>query len=228
MCLYSLEWYARQNCPVTTVSATILKYISFDRHKKEKNVSPTFVVYICNEVWRWNMLKVDKTFFKGVLIDVCPGTELLHHHHFQKVFFFFFYFELPHLSLIYLRCTSLKMINESVEILLNYEKMQHQLHRAFWKVIYKVRSLDKNFFKANKFFFHKCKLCIVWKRFVAKIMSILQKYLFWDYSKWWQIRMLQTWTEVCHKIFGGKPCEIYRRNCNMSREACFSPKMLMS
>ena len=45
--------------------------------------------------------------------------------------------------------------------------------------------IQKNFF--SEFFFHKCKLWIVWNWFIPKIILILQKYLFWGYSKWWQI-----------------------------------------
>ena len=38
------------------------------------------------------------------------------------------------------------------------------------------------------FFFKKCKLCIDWNWFIAKITLISQKYLFWGYSKWQQIK----------------------------------------
>ena len=34
------------------------------------------------------------------------------------------------------------------------------------------------------FFFQKSKLFIVWNWFVEKIISILEKYLFWIYLKW--------------------------------------------
>ena len=37
-------------------------------------------------------------------------------------------------------------------------------------------------------FFPKYKLFIVWNWFITKIILILQKYFFWSYSKWWQIK----------------------------------------
>ena len=40
----------------------------------------------------------------------------------------------------------------------------------------------------KEFFFHKCKLCIISNWFRAKIILILQNYLFWGYSKWQQIK----------------------------------------
>ena len=52
--------------------------------------------------------------------------------------------------------------------------------------------------------FHKHKLCILGNWFIAKIISISQKYLFWGYSKWLQIRGLEQWsimkTLVCAKL----------------------------
>ena len=44
------------------------------------------------------------------------------------------------------------------------------------------------------------KLCIVWNWFMAQNVFISQKYLFWGYSKWHQIKS-QSSTEVCHEIF---------------------------
>ena len=38
---------------------------------------------------------------------------------------------------------------------------------------------------------NKINLSTVWKWFKAKIILISQKYLWWDYSKWWKKRMLQ-------------------------------------
>ena len=58
-------------------------------------------------------------------------------------------------------------------------------------VLYEGHSINwGNIFEKSKiiFFPHKCKLCIVWNWFLAKIILILQKYLFWDYSKWQQIK----------------------------------------
>ena len=57
--------------------------------------------------------------------------------------------------------------------------------------------------KRKIIFFHKFKLCIDWNRLIAKIILILQKYLLWDYSKWWKIRVLQVWWEVCCGILAG-------------------------
>ena len=41
----------------------------------------------------------------------------------------------------------------------------------------------------SEVFFHKYKLCIVWNWFSAKIILILQKCLFWSYSKWQLIKL---------------------------------------
>ena len=55
--------------------------------------------------------------------------------------------------------------------------------------INKENSLKKqNTFFFQIFFFHKCKLWIVWNSFTVKIILISQKYLFWGYSKWQQIK----------------------------------------
>ena len=42
----------------------------------------------------------------------------------------------------------------------------------------------------------------------AKIILILEKYLFGGYSKWQQIRVLHHCTEVCHEIFSGWKVQI--------------------
>ena len=57
-----------------------------------------------------------------------------------------------------------------------------------------------------------------------KIILISQKYLVWDYSKWWKIRVLWAWTEVCHQIFAEwKMQTIWNlQNCGVYRKACFS------
>ena len=80
----------------------------------------------------------------------------------------------------------------------------------FWKKQYNIK----------KKIFHKWKICIVWKWFLAKIILISLKYLFWDSSKWRQIRVLQVSTEKCKlwKICGGM-CDVYG-------EAYFSQKIL--
>ena len=42
------------------------------------------------------------------------------------------------------------------------------------------------FFQRN--FFHKCKLWFLWNWFIVKVISIEQKYFFWGYLKWQQIK----------------------------------------
>ena len=64
--------------------------------------------------------------------------------------------------------------------------------RTYVSVIYKITGI----------FSKKYKLSIFWNWLIVKIILILQKYFFWGYSKWRQIRVLQTWTEVCHQTFG--------------------------
>ena len=52
------------------------------------------------------------------------------------------------------------------------------------------------------FFFHKCKFCIVWIWFIAKIILVSQKCLFCGYSKYWQIKeSAPSLKEVNHQIF---------------------------
>ena len=41
----------------------------------------------------------------------------------------------------------------------------------------------------------------MFEMFTVKIILILLKYLFIVFSKWQQINILQSWTEVCHQIF---------------------------
>ena len=79
-------------------------------------------------------------------------------------------------------------------------KLQFEIRQSFTIVPfpeykYVGHSINKgNFFgeKPNKFFFRffspKHKLCIYWNWFIAKVISISQKYFFWGYSKWWQIK----------------------------------------
>ena len=50
------------------------------------------------------------------------------------------------------------------------------------------------FFSSFQNFFQKYKLCFVWNWFIAKIILILQKYLFCGYSKWQQIGVILAWT----------------------------------
>ena len=65
--------------------------------------------------------------------------------------------------------------------------------------IYEGHSINKgNFFEKKskmiffRIFFHKFKLCIVWNWFIAIIILISQKYLFWGYFKWGQIKQSST------------------------------------
>ena len=74
--------------------------------------------------------------------------------------------------------------------------------------------------KQNKFsfqnFFLKCKLCIVWNWFIAKIILLSQKYLFYGYLKWWQIKQCSRLVQgfvIKFLVAKCKPCEIYRRMC---------------
>ena len=66
----------------------------------------------------------------------------------------------------------------------------------------KVNLFDKSkilyFFPPEFFFFHECKLCIVWSGFIAKITSILLKYSLQDIQKMVANQIvLRVWTEVC-------------------------------
>ena len=76
--------------------------------------------------------------------------------------------------------------------------------------------------------FHKCKLCIVWNWFIAKIILMIQKYLFEAIQYGGKSSgMLRAWREILHQIWvveKCKPCEIYRRMCDVYREACLSKK----
>ena len=55
--------------------------------------------------------------------------------------------------------------------------------------INKENIFNKAHYIFSKIVFNKCKLCIVWNWFMAKIISISQKYLFCGYSKWYQIKL---------------------------------------
>ena len=84
--------------------------------------------------------------------------------------------------------------------------------------MYEDHSINKRNFgektKMNLFFrifFHKYKHDIVWNWFIAKIISIMQKYLFWGDSKGSKLMTEKS-----------KTWEIYRRMFGVYREACFS------
>ena len=81
-----------------------------------------------------------------------------------------------------------------------------------------------NFF--SDFFFSKYKLCNVWNWFITKIILISQKYLFWDFSKWQQIKQTAPGLNkgLSSNFLVGKkwkPWEIYRRMYDVYREVCF-------
>ena len=57
-------------------------------------------------------------------------------------------------------------------------------HSINKKNVFEKRKI--NFF--SKFFFYRYKHCIVWNWFMVKFILILQKYFFWGYSKWLQIK----------------------------------------
>ena len=80
------------------------------------------------------------------------------------------------------------------------------------------------FNKQNKFFFNKCKLCIGWNWFIAKIILTLQKYLFWGYSKWWQIKFEQRSVIKLLASKKYKPYKIYKRMYDVYRKVYFSQK----
>ena len=57
-----------------------------------------------------------------------------------------------------------------------------------WLYIGIIQQIKWHFFKIKFYFqnfFHKSWHCILWNWFIAKIIWIPQKYLFWGDSKWW-------------------------------------------
>ena len=82
--------------------------------------------------------------------------------------------------------------------------------------------------KSKIHFFHKCKLCIVWSLFIAKI-SLAKIFVLWlfkivayqiEYSITEQRSVIKFWVaEKC------EPCEIYRRMSDVCREVSFNQKM---
>ena len=79
------------------------------------------------------------------------------------------------------------------------------------------------FFKKEKYiFFRFFPIKILWDWFIAKFILILQKYFFWGYSKLAANQSLPGFkvlqTGKC------KPCEIYRRICNVYGKACLNQK----
>ena len=86
--------------------------------------------------------------------------------------------------------------------------------------LYRGHSINKGGFLEKskiiffRIFFHKCTLYIVWNWFIVKIILISQKYLFWGYSKCWQIKQCSRLEQksvikslVVEKC---KLCEIYK------------------
>ena len=65
-----------------------------------------------------------------------------------------------------------------------WSSFQHLLSNCNWgPPLLGVGSLYSILSPTDSIFFQKCKPHIVWNLFIAKIISITQKYLFWGYSK---------------------------------------------
>ena len=79
-------------------------------------------------------------------------------------------------------------------------------------------------------FFHQCKHSIVWNWFIVKIILVSKKIFVW-----YILELVENQTEFPRleqrsviKVLVAeewKPWEIYRRMCDVFREACFSQKM---
>ena len=61
-------------------------------------------------------------------------------------------------------------------------------------------------------FSHKCKFCIIQNWFITKIILIAQKYLFYGYSEWWQIKQIASSLKISlssnTRWLGSEPYEI--------------------